>query len=152
MPEELGTPSTEPAGISGWLILPAIGTVIAPLWTLKTVVDLLAAVFGPDWDRTAPSIQKLIIGEVVVNTLSAAAWAFVAFLLFKQKKLFPAAFIAMCAFSLFSTYFDIIIANSIVGIRWESGDSTTILKPLLYAAIWIPYMVLSRRVKNTFIN
>ena len=99
MPEELaGTPSTEPAGISGWLILPAIGTVIAPLWTLKTVVDLLAAIFGPDWVRTAPSIQKLIIGEVVVNTLSAAAWAFGAFLLFKQKKLFPAAFIAMCAF------------------------------------------------------
>jgi hypothetical protein len=143
---------TEYAKIGGWLILPAIGTVLAPLWTLKEVVQLLAAIFSPNWGRTAPGIQNLIVGEVVVNVLIAAAWLFTAFLLFKLKRLFPAAFIAMCALSLVATFFDIIIANSIVGIRWESQDSTTILKPLLYAAIWIPYMVFSRRVKNTFIN
>jgi hypothetical protein len=143
---------TEYSKIGGWLILPAIGTALAPLWTLKEVAQLLAAIFGPDWGRTAPGIQNLIVAEVVVNVLVAAAWLFTAFLLFKLKKLFPAAFITMCSLSLVATFFDIIIANSIVGIRWESRDSTTILKPLLYAAIWIPYMVFSRRVKSTFIN
>jgi CHASE2 domain-containing sensor protein len=71
------------------------------------------------------------------TTLIACAGVALVFF-FKKSRLFPLVFIG------------IIVVGFVLAIISNTKEALT--QQIIYAAIWIPYVLLSKRVKNTFVH
>ncbi|MFI0844545.1 DUF2569 domain-containing protein [Mesorhizobium sp. IMUNJ 23232] len=148
-----------PRGIGGWLVLPLLGLVLTPV-----VVVLQLSEFGPvveAWPLMSMGQSILVVVELICNfVLYFVLPPFLLVLAFRRRWEFPGLYIIWAAAVPF-----FLIADSLVG-YWAfrevfeaSGegmfDDKTwqgIVRSLWSAAIWIPYMMRSRRVQNTFVN
>jgi len=111
------------AGIGGWLILPALQIIIAPL-----AYGVVAALgFG--------SAKPDAIASAVICVLLAAYSGFTAVQFFQRRKL---AVPLMLGFYASSVLFGLI------------GESSNALRGLGSSVIWFAYFLQSERVKNTF--
>lgn len=138
---------TEPKGIGGWLILPTLGTLISPLVALYGVVEI-----APAFDRDLPpGLQIFLISEIIFNLCQMAGWIVAAVWLFKHKRSFPSLFITMLMFSMAGILVDASIAVSIFDARLGPEDYRNLGRGIVSLLIWAPYMVKSKRVRNTFI-
>ena len=145
-------------GIGGWLIVPVIGlfltsiqmvfifpTIFLPIFTTEVWAELTTpgtagyhALFGP-----------IIIFELVMNLAFFTSSIIGLVLLFKKKRLFPRFMIGfyMAHFILISI--DHVLSNMLPG----SGSSIfEIAGSFVRLAVWGSYMVMSKRVKATFVN
>ena len=81
-------------------------------------------------------------------------------LFFRRAPRFPTLFVgwavAYCVFSLFNHFAIIVIFGDMLGISWEHRLNAEALRSLFIAvapvAAFIPYILTSRRVQNTFVN
>jgi hypothetical protein len=152
-----------PEGIGGWLILPLIGLVLTPLGAVVALLTQQIPAFteghfsrltDPNFVNYHPLWGPLLILEPLATiTLAAMAiWALV--LMARKKKAFPRLMIAFYTFSVVYMLIDTTLGLQIPHIAAE-GKAELIgqmLRAGIVAAIWIPYMRVSRRVKNTFVN
>lgn len=154
----------EPAGIGGWLLLPAFGLIVSPIWQCiglvrDTIPSLNPTLLRSLSDPTSAGYSVLwvpgILFEAVSNTLIFLLTLWLAYLFFFRKSaLVPRLFVIWLASHLIIQVADWLLKKSLPlapeqvggGITSELGRSIT------HAAIWIPYFVWSVRVKNTFIN
>lgn len=149
----------EPSGIGGWLVLPAIGFIIGiPKTTWELSRDL-----GPIFQTTTvdaflnpefPVGLKLYLVAVLAGTaVLYVSMIVAAFLFFKKKRSAPGFIIN---FQYFSVGFLALIAfwgTSIPDLGEEPyAQIGTAIGMAISAAIWIPYFMRSKRVKNTFVN
>jgi Protein of unknown function (DUF2569) len=158
---ELADPG--PVGIGGWLILPIIGLIFTPFAATVSLGTQYIPIFTEGmFDRlTDPAFQNYhpLWGPVIILELIAqiifgcgSIWALV--LLFRMRRLFPSVMIAYYILNVVYLAADTWIASQIpilsaANFREISGR---LVIALIAAAIWVPYMRLSRRVKNTFVN
>jgi DNA-directed RNA polymerase subunit RPC12/RpoP len=135
-----------PRGIGGWLIIPAIGLVLAPI---RSAVMLFMGIsiiqsFAPE----LTSDPRLWLSGVI-DVAMIVATIIVAVLFFKKKRNAVRAIIALMAGSILAN----IVQAFLNAAMFEEVDAHTI-KPVIHAcvfgAVWIPYFVISKRVKNTF--
>jgi len=151
------------AGIKGWLILIAIGIITNPIriamqmyetytnsfsseaWSLLTTPE--SPIYNPFW-------KPLLIGEVIIDSVVLLSTIYMVYLFFAKKSSFPKWYIALALFSFF-----IIIADSyalkLLMPNEEVFDHDTmkeLSRSLFTIAIWVPYMLVSKRVKATFVN
>ena len=162
VPVEVG-PALQPSGLQGWLILVGLGIVTTPfvvlvtmqeVWPLFTVANWhdLTAQSGP---RYSPAIQTYLISVVVFSAALIAACVLLAFLFFQRRRAFPRAYIWFLVFDVAATI-GIKLLNSWTGA--ETGDKAgtatvqTVIQVCAQLGIWIPYMLKSVRVKNTFVR
>ena len=139
----------EPRGIGGWLILPMIGTIFAPIMSMHEFfyhVDVLA-------NNADLSLQwKIFIrAEIIAAGLMAAGWIYAAFMLFQHKQIYPTLFVGLLAASFLLSLTDILVAAQWFGVATEDFYVRNTLRPLFFLVIFGPYMFRSRRVKNTFV-
>jgi hypothetical protein len=103
--------------------------------------DVYQAAYGP-----------LIIGEVIGNTLVLGGSLLLVLLFFKRKRAFPKVFVVLMIFSVAFIIADMWAVGALI--KTEDQDKTEavadIVKMLVQCAIWIPYMLTSRRVALTF--
>ena len=150
-------------GLRGWLILVAIGVVVRPFTFAASFVATLKTTFNPAvWDVvTTPGSAvyhegwgALLVGEVAGNTVLTTGSLVLAVLFFGRKRAFPTIFIALIAFLVIFVTLDTVLAAWLLGTA--APNSPEAYKPLgqalVQAAIWIPYMCLSKRVRATFIR
>jgi hypothetical protein len=153
--------SEGPRGIGGWLIVPMIGLLIFPgfilfdllfqqwplfdegMWPMLTTPG--APLYHPLW---AP----LIVGGIGYDLAILGFDVVLLFLLFGKSARFPIAFVV---FSLVNVVFFVVTGAlvwqiPIVAERGSGALVREIASPVVAAAIWIPYMLRSRRVRNTF--
>lgn len=119
-------------GLGGWLILPIIGLFISVPAILLDIIftasiykfDSLVAIFY--------TIDIVLFVWIIVTLIA----------IFKKKKYAPNVMISF------------LIGNIVIqlGLSAYVMDYSSVLGPVISAAIWIPYFVLSERVKNTFVN
>lgn len=143
-------------GLEGWLYFVALGLLLTPFLVLS---DLLST----DWQEISEyieSIKNLIYFEQFFTILLGVFAIYLIYLFAKMKKIFPKLYIIFLLLNLAYVFIDFIAIETVFGgfkntpeiseVFYESGKSLG--RGLLSCLIWIPYMIVSKRVKNTFVN
>jgi uncharacterized protein DUF2569 len=140
-----------PKGIGGWLIFPMLGTVVAP-WMVGH--HFLLDVTALNLPGTAsPGIVVWTVCEGLFNLALLAAWIVAVVLLFQHKKAYPKLFVALCAVCLVGPLVDISIGAQAFNAQYTADHIRSAVQgPLLWLIIGVPYMLTSKRVRNTFVQ
>lgn len=146
-----------PSGIGGWLILLAIGVVISPLRLLAEYSLMMEQAGGfmaiVDALSAYPAAQILIWVEAIANYVLVGAFIYVAVLFFRKKKQFPLYYQILLVANLAFVLVDAVIGGIILDVPIFDIDTVkTLFSGTVAAAIWIPYVRMSKRVRNTFIR
>ena len=140
-----GEPATDQrlAGIGGWLILPAIGLVIGPIITIIALL-LRGGVVVADGVLYALALP---VEMALLFFLIYAATRF-----FGKRKDAPSILIALMIARLVVIVV-FLVAESTFGAEEVAKEGlTSLIFDIIGAAIWIPYFMVSKRVKATFVN
>jgi hypothetical protein len=150
-------------GIRGWLILPLLGLILSPLRLIYMIYEEMWPIFSSDyWEAlTSPTSESyhplwwsVLIFEVAGN-LTIFLLLLAALLSFLKKsrkapKLVILWYLLAFVFAAADTYFRGYIPGAT-----EQNDtilSSELWRTGITAAIWIPYFLVSKRVKATFAN
>lgn len=138
----------KPYGIAGWLVIPALGLVWAPIISIAWIYINISLVksTSPDLFDDPRIWLRLSLDSITVITAIS-----VAVLFFMKKRIAIPAVIGLLLFVIGVNCVQALLGASMSG----SVDYETI-KPIIhtsvYGAVWIPYFLKSKRVKNTFIK
>jgi hypothetical protein len=148
----------ELAGIGGWLGLLAFGQVIGILRLLVTLGQYYSTIGNDLWKQFPTAIW----GEAALNALMVWICVYTLVLMIRRSRLFPRFFIWQMIFVICMPLVDLLWIASIIALTLqkpvsefmtlEAKEGGQILAGVIGAAIWIPYILKSRRVRNTFIN
>ena len=147
--------------IGGWLILFAVGLVLYPVQTLFLLVtELFPAVFSDNWTAlTSPANPgyhslwtPLVIFELVGSSVFFIYSIFTIVNFFQRRRRVPGLVFFFLAANIIFVSTDYLTINFFL-IRGNSMnvDATiNFVRTVVAGAIWIPYFMFSRRVKQTF--
>ncbi len=148
-------------GIGGWLILVLLGLAITPISIVFQLLTMYLPVFNngvwqalndPASQTYNPTLAKLIVFECVCNLLIMGLSILALVLMFTKSRHFPRMMIGFYAVNLAFVGLDLYLAQH-VQIAENDGDGfRTLIRTVIAAAIWIPYMLVSKRVKATFVR
>ena len=152
-------------GLDGWLLLLAFGLVVTPLWILVEsrdypshfTDDSWAVLTTPGTETHIPYYKSLMIGSACGQFARLLFSIILVILFFRKDYLFPKAFIAFRAFDFSYHLLDAWLASLVFGayVDVTMFNAHTVQQLLLTgipSAIWIPYMLKSKRVKMTFVQ
>lgn len=153
----------EYSSIGGWLILVGIGVVVSPFRLLIELFNIYLPIFKDGtWEALTTygseayneAFSYLLIGEIVFNFLLMLASMYLIYLFFAKKYLFPKLYIWIILISLVMIPLDSFFVSSIFpDIKmFDSDTAKDFARTLFFGLIWIPYMLISKRVKGTFVN
>ena len=162
-PEAKSPENDDLVGIKGWLILVAIGVVLSPFRVFIESINTFKPIFTTEmWQRLTsqfgdmyhPLWEPLLIIEMVFNAALFLASLYLIVLFFKHKKAFVSWYLAILFGGLAFIALDAYAVNLIVPDVDVFDDEvrTMIIRGLIQAVIWGPYMLLSKRVKATFVK
>lgn len=157
---ETAVEEKKPNGLGGWLILPAIGILLAPLRMLGNAYALIPE--AGVWEQiTTPGTElyhsllgPLMIFEAIGNVAILIASLVLVVLFFTKSRHLPRLIIiVMLAGVLFQ--FAVQTVAEYIPATASSGDITEfkgLVQSIFACLIWVPYFLVSVRVKNTFVN
>lgn len=141
--------------IGGFLILLVISTVIRPFYILFQLYN--SGYFSTRMDEilagsNSASTTSLIIDfELFFNALILVSTILSAILLLKKRTSFPIVASFIIVFSIIVGLIDSWAVKQYIDSSTEIID-TGFYRNLVAAIIWVPYLFVSKRCKNTFIN
>jgi hypothetical protein len=144
----------EPQGIGGWLILVLIGLAITPFRTLLIVIKDILPVIDSEIINNNPPLKGMIYSELIINLIFVVFSILLFILMLKKLKIFPSLIIVYFISNLFFVVIDMIAGSQIPIIREQGLNESSIIelcRAIIGSAIWVPYFIYSKRVKNTFI-
>jgi hypothetical protein len=150
-------------GIGGWLILVAIGIVITPIRIIIMFMTTYSGLFSNGvWDAlTTPGgaaynslWAPIIIGETIVNSLLIIAWLYMSYKFFSKSRDFPKWYIGIAIFSLLLIVADAFAIRLVLPDEpiFDPDTLKEFMRSLVMVVIWVPYMLVSKRVKATFVK
>jgi hypothetical protein len=161
--QSLPPPVDAPAGlngIGGWLILLAIGQILRPIGFIKAGFDLWPTMFYTDsWRSLTDPIESsyhswwapALLFELSFNIACLVFSALLIALFVRKRAVWPRAFVFFLIVTfvgnLLDTYFDHHISPANKSLI---SSVPYIVGTIIGAAIWIPYLYRSKRVKATF--
>jgi hypothetical protein len=148
-------------GIAGWLILIAIGMVVTPIrisWLLITTYSeifstgIWEALTTQGSDAYQPLWAPILIGEIIGNSGLILAWLYMAYKFFTKSRDFPKWFIGVTVFSLIFIVADafaikLVLPNEPV---FDPATTREVIRSVIMAIVWIPYVLISKRTRATF--
>jgi Protein of unknown function (DUF2569). len=137
-------------GIGGWLIPVAIGLAIAPFLSLRGIYRdfRLLNASGYSALEAYRGLAVLVLFEAITNTIYFLSEIGLNILFYRHKKTFPGWMITFYCAQIFFTF-----ADHVAAIHYSPGGSfIPLIRTTLGAAIWIPYYLVSQRVKATFVS
>jgi len=134
-----------PKGISGWLIIPAINFLCAPIYAILGLLLSIGMIqdFAP---QLTNSPQMWLIS--IIDAAMIIATIVVAFFFFKKKKIAVRLIICLFSASIFVNLIEVPLISSI----FNETSISSVARSCVFGAVWIPYFLKSKRVKNTFIE
>jgi hypothetical protein len=143
----------EPVGIRGWLILPAIGTVLSPIYLTISFIKLVPTL-EKVWAARAvlsSGLFTFVVVETVFNVAFILGWLAAILLLALKSPYYPKAYVALMGGMVVFLLVDMIVSAGGYNHQPGQDELLSLGRTILVAAIWIPYMMLSKRIKNTFV-
>lgn len=136
------------SGIGGWLILPAIGLVLSPIFVLLFINSRILPFFtAVQFTEDQSELRTMLILDLVVNLAIFAYNIAVAVFFFKKKKILPKLVISLYVLNLF-----FLLGDRFIFLTLNDEQFTlALVRGLLSSFIWIPYFLISKRVKATFV-
>jgi hypothetical protein len=140
-------------GIRGWLILPAIGFVLGTLIRVSTlIVDIGAYSTGMYSDVARAGIDEIYTLEFIISLSLTGLLIYATILFLKKKKNAPKVIIALHIASIVALYVFLVFELDIEAKMFAVEIVIQLVNSVIAAVIWIPYFVVSKRVKATFVN
>jgi len=150
-------------GLGGWLILVGIGITISPFITSYQLYSLYIPIFqdgsfdmltNPAYTMYIPNFETLIYIEIAINCIIIVASFYLMYLFYSKNRLFPKLYIALAAFYPVFLLADAWAVNFVMPDVPIFDEETIkqVSRSVIGAVIWIPYMLMSERVKHTFVN
>ena len=149
--------------IGGWLWLLAIGVVINPFRSIILLWPLYSDLFqsgafqilsNPENPEYISGFWSLILAEILINftVTFVLFWQFLLF--FQKKKLFKIVFICTNLFTIAFILVDSIAVKFVFPQMplFNSDTLQELARSLVVVLIWVPYLLFSERVKETFVN
>jgi hypothetical protein len=148
---------TDPlTGVAGWLILVALGQVISVLKLLGS----LSEYFSKLDPKLLQQFPVTFYGEIALNVATLALFLYTTVLFFKRSSSFPQFYIYEWIVLIFLPIVDIVWGGFTLSIatgrpfselaKFGSEELAQSLGAAVGAAIWISYILKSKRVANTF--
>jgi hypothetical protein len=160
---EMTEKTHEPKGLGGWLVLPAIGLFVMPVRLSMSFNTDFWPIFRegyweilttPGTEAYHPLWAPLLIFEITGNAFFVIFDLVLIYFFFTKSYRFPYLFIAFAALNLLFVTSDFLLADLVPAIAAESDvDSIKeVARAAVAAVVWVPYFLLSKRVKNTFVK
>ncbi|WP_074123650.1 DUF2569 domain-containing protein [Bradyrhizobium sp. AS23.2] len=132
--------------VGGWLVLPAIGTYLSPLYKAYSAYDVLRY-----YSDGLPIGSKLfIVGFGLACIGLTFAWLYACVLLSRLDTLFPNVYVGLLVVEIIIAISSALLVTQYFGATLEQDDIKETMRPIVIAVVWIPYMLVSKRVKATF--
>ena len=143
-------------GIGGWLILVVLHLVSNGLLTIVDAVLVarqladgrLNEIINPSGAAVNP-LKPILAMDVVIVAMAGAGLVFMV----RKSRIFPKF---MIAFYLINLAFAIISSGIVMSFPIRPSDRAAaagmVGKMILFCCVWIPYMLVSKRVKATFVH
>ncbi len=151
--------SADLAGISGWLILLALGQLLRPITYLRSLFDLFGSTMNThSWRSLTDPIETTynpwwaptLLLELFLNLSFLVFCVLLLFLFFKKRAAWPRAFALFLIASVVGVTLDTILSHQIPAAEPWATSARSIAIVTIAAGIWIPYVYLSKRVKAVF--
>lgn len=150
-------------GLRGWLLLVALGLVLSPIRILFVQLPIYNEIFADGtWEAlTTPGSEvyhslwaPLLTGEIIFNFAMLLASLYLVYLFFSKHYLFPKVYIIVVLVALVFIPLDAwLVAQVLPGEPlFDAQSLQEFIRVLVSACIWIPYMLVSKRVKATFVE
>jgi len=150
-------------GLGGWLILVGFGLIFGLLRLIVALnaafkpyidTDLLDKLTNPNSASYIPNFNILFYSETVISIFFILMFIYLIYLYFTKNKKFPKYYIFITLFIILYIPLDSYITSVIFSDSkvWTGETVKSIFQALFSGAIWIPYMLKSKRVRNTFIE
>ena len=148
-----------PAGIGGWLLLPAAFVLLSPVYIAWRLLRNARTAMAMMAENTAWTTGLLVVLEFAITAAMLATSLCLIYLLLRRKRFFREAYVTfmlggvLMAFVGLSTTLAVLGGEVDSALSWpDLWDLKGLLASLAWAAVFIPYMRKSRRVRNTFVH
>lgn len=160
-------PQTDPKyerNIGGWLVLFSIGLVFSPL---RIIIELISdpVMFNHaiwkvllDENNTMynPELAFLIGFEIVYNVIAVVLAVLLLIMIIQKRTSAPYLAIFYMVVTLVVLIIDTFMASTLSDVSFTEAEMREyydeIFRSFLYTAVWTPYFLMSKRVKETFVN
>lgn len=154
-------PDARLTGLGGWLILPAISLFLNPIRMLIQMgsfaqclnLEIWVKLTTPGQPAYHPLWGVTLLFETAYNLILFSVGILLLVLFFQRRKTFPPIMVGFLALMLLGNFFDgaLVAAISSTVPEAATDDSASgIAQSIIGCSIWIPYFLVSRRVKSTF--
>lgn len=145
------TGGTHLEGIGGWLILVAIGLAVGPFSCLHGLYIDLRVLYLSQYQIAfagRSGLLLLVLFEAATNTIFVIALVALNLLFYRKRKLFPGGMIVYL-----SGHLVLVLSDHLGAMHYNVHTSAVdVVRGTVSAAIWIPYFLVSERVKATFVR
>jgi len=130
--------------IDGWLGLFAFALIIGPFFTAYSIIQNFTLIStGQTTD-----LQSVLKIETALLSILVLFHVYVAVAFFRRNKAAPNLVITLLIARVAFYVIDMLVIESVLK---KSAEVDDLLRSLIGAGIWIPYFLLSKRVKATFV-
>lgn len=144
-------------GIGGWLILPMIGCFTVPFISIFEISSFFSAIDEENFTLFSgfenENMQRVAFA---FGTFFAACTLVLSFLqlnlLFSHRTSFPWVFIALNLFIISSDSIFLYLSSISSGEETTSEETVDLSRQILSLVLWMAYMLVSNRVKATFVR
>jgi hypothetical protein len=156
-------PASGPVGLSGWLVLVGLGLVITPFRLAIFLLQTFPPIFRdgtwgtlttPGSGPYHPLWAPLLIAEMAINLIFIATSLYLLFLFFQKSARFPRLYTLFLLSNLAFLLADAFAVTIVLPTQpfMDASTAREFGRSVFSACIWVPYLFLSKRVKNTFVR
>ncbi|PHM70335.1 DUF2569 domain-containing protein [Xenorhabdus sp. KJ12.1] len=137
--------------IGGWLYLPAIGLIVMILSSITGIVTTINEIF-PFYSQLTDRWKCFITFAFILDLLIFLLIIVTTIFFFRKSKKTPYLFISLLILNITVQGIMIFLTINVMSAPVEPNYTLNLIRSILHAAVWIPYFIVSVRVKKTFVN
>lgn len=150
-------------GLGGWLVVVGLGLFIALARLSYALITVYYPIFADGSFSTITSSGTtmdntlwgaILISETLMNAVFIAAFGYLVYLFFSEHYLFPRVYIVTLIASAIYIPLDARVCSFVLVDEpiFDYSTAKETLRGLVSTSIWVPYILVSKRVKATFVQ